>query len=419
MNFRVILTFTTLSLLLLMGCAQRTYIMDFDKSSSAYSKTSFAQPAVLQEESGIPQSVTRPNDPDVYHRAEATPSSRGDRAEAANRGDRAVATPSSNALYVGSPVAATAAASNFTTLEQEHVKFTSYNPFDEVSASSFDINLDAIASEFTYPITGRFSSAYGRRGRGIHTGIDIVAPVRTPIYAAFSGVVRLSKPYSGYGNAIVIRHNNGMETVYTHNSKNLVRVGQYVGSGEKIALCGRTGNATTDHLHFEVRINGQAINPELIVDVNKQSIQRGVIIVSQSAQGNVTAKRRTDNTPSVALNRNEVKSSPSVPAKAKTSTKTSTKTTVKTSANTQSAVTQGTKAAASASSSKGMRIDGKLYSAPAAGEGQSAPQWYTVVRGDTLSEIADKHSISIAALCELNGISRNSVIRVGRKLRVR
>lgn len=83
----------------------------------------------------------------------------------------------------------------------------------------------------------------------------------------------MSKMYGGYGNIIVIRHPNGLETVYSHNFKNFVRSGDKVKAGEPIALTGRTGRATTEHIHFEVRINGQHINPSLLFDMKTRALR--------------------------------------------------------------------------------------------------------------------------------------------------
>ena len=80
----------------------------------------------------------------------------------------------------------------------------------------------------------------------------------------------MSKPYYAYGNLVVIRHANGLETIYSHNCKNLVRSGDVVKAGQPIGLTGRTGRATTEHVHFETRINGQHFNPNLIFDLKER-----------------------------------------------------------------------------------------------------------------------------------------------------
>ncbi len=112
-----------------------------------------------------------------------------------------------------------------------------------------------------YPLAaGKVISPYGRRGGRTHAGTDIKSKANDDILAAFDGEVVFSGKYYGYGNLVRIKHSNGLETYYSHNSKNLVKVGDYVKAGQVIALTGRTGRATTEHLHFETRVNGKAVN---------------------------------------------------------------------------------------------------------------------------------------------------------------
>jgi murein DD-endopeptidase MepM/ murein hydrolase activator NlpD len=114
---------------------------------------------------------------------------------------------------------------------------------------------------FIWPVNGRISSRFGPRGRGFHYGVDIIAPVGTVVRAAESGVVSYSGWMSGYGRVVIITHASGLQTVYAHNSVNLVREGQRVNKGDPIARVGSTGNATCPHLHFEVRRNGRPVDP--------------------------------------------------------------------------------------------------------------------------------------------------------------
>ena len=118
-----------------------------------------------------------------------------------------------------------------------------------------------------YPLLGaKVISPYGRRGGRSHTGVDIKTRPNDNILAAFDGVVTMSQRYAAYGNLIKIRHERGLETWYSHNSKNLVSVGDRVKAGQVIALTGQTGRASTAHLHFELRLNGAAQNPSLLFD---------------------------------------------------------------------------------------------------------------------------------------------------------
>lgn len=124
-------------------------------------------------------------------------------------------------------------------------------------------------SSWSMPCMGTVTSNYGYRARfhRNHYGTDLKVYIGEPIRAAFDGKIRIvaSQP-GGYGNVIVVRHNNGLETVYGHLSKQLVHVDQYVKAGEVIGLGGNTGRSTGPHLHFETRFLGKPINPAEIFD---------------------------------------------------------------------------------------------------------------------------------------------------------
>ncbi len=123
------------------------------------------------------------------------------------------------------------------------------------------------SGRFILPVNGSISSRYGMRThpifgvRRMHTGIDIAAPHGTAIFAADSGVVVEAGYIRGYGNTVIIDHGGGVATLYAHCSAILVGVGQQVQRGQIIARVGSTGYATGPHLHFEVRINGDPVNP--------------------------------------------------------------------------------------------------------------------------------------------------------------
>lgn len=127
---------------------------------------------------------------------------------------------------------------------------------------------------FCMPTTNtKITSKFGPRRRRMHNGLDVKVYIGDTIRAAFSGKVRMVKyERRGYGQYIVIRHENGLETVYGHLSKQLVKEDQYVEAGDVIGLGGNTGRSTGSHLHFETRFLGQAINPALLFDFEKQDI---------------------------------------------------------------------------------------------------------------------------------------------------
>jgi murein DD-endopeptidase MepM/ murein hydrolase activator NlpD len=114
---------------------------------------------------------------------------------------------------------------------------------------------------FQWPARGVLTSRYGWRYRRHHEGIDVAAPRGTPVYAAQEGVVEFAGWRGGYGLAVFIDHGGGVVTVYGHASTLLVRPGQRVKKGQMIARVGCTGRCTGSHLHFEVRIQGRAVNP--------------------------------------------------------------------------------------------------------------------------------------------------------------
>lgn len=118
-------------------------------------------------------------------------------------------------------------------------------------------------------ITSNFGSRWGRQ----HKGLDIKVYIGDTIRAAFSGKVRIVRyEGGGYGKYIVIRHNNGLETIYGHLSKQLVEENQEVRAGEVIGLGGNTGRSTGSHLHFETRLCGVALNPALMFDFREQDV---------------------------------------------------------------------------------------------------------------------------------------------------
>lgn len=137
--------------------------------------------------------------------------------------------------------------------------------------------------DFYPPIYGKVISEFGWRGRRVHTGIDIKLNKGDTVRCSFDGIVRISRYFSGYGNIVVVRHYNGIETVYAHLSRRLVNVNDSVKSGQPIGLGGRTGRATTDHLHFETRYNEQPFNPRLLIDFDNYTLNSDTLLLTNNS----------------------------------------------------------------------------------------------------------------------------------------
>jgi len=135
---------------------------------------------------------------------------------------------------------------------------------------------------FVFPKPGKFLSPFGYRGRHFHAGLDIKLNLGDTVVSAWDGKVRLAKRYSGYGNVVVVRHNNGLETVYGHLSKILVKVNQDVRAGETLGLGGRTGRASANHLHFETRFLGEPFDPALILDMETFTLKTDTVALMGS-----------------------------------------------------------------------------------------------------------------------------------------
>ena len=152
--------------------------------------------------------------------------------------------------------------------------------------------LTANSQNWCYPLPGaKVISPYGSRGGRSHSGTDLKTKPNDNILAAFDGEVVFSDNYHGYGNLIRIKHANGLETYYSHNSKNLVKVGDRVKAGDVIALTGRTGRATTEHLHFETRINGQSVNSARFFDHDTHQLRPNAFSKDGSIKSAKTGKK--------------------------------------------------------------------------------------------------------------------------------
>jgi hypothetical protein len=211
--------------------------------------------------------------------------------------------------------------------------------------------------KFQMPIPGNVISEFGYRGRRrVHTGIDIKLNHGDSVHCAFDGIVRISRYFSGYGNIVVVRHFNEIETVYAHLSKRLVNVGDTLQCGQVLGLGGRTGRATTDHLHFETRYNEQPFNPRLIIDFNAKRLYSDTLLLCQNAfkfgkSKSKKVQRQTKYTASLHQNL------------------------------------------------KGKKI-------------------HVIQKGDTLYSLARSYETTVAELCKVNGIQENDILSLGQKIRI-
>lgn len=208
--------------------------------------------------------------------------------------------------------------------------------------------------EYVHPFLGKVTCPFGRCKRYFHYGVDIDLETGDPVVAAFDGKVRIAKKSSSYGNVVVIRHSNGLETYYAHLSKLKVEVGQEVFAGDEIGLGGNTGYSRGSHLHFEVRYLGQPVNPMEIISFTDHKLLANTFEISK-------------------------KTFVYYP-----------KTNSKTAANT-------------ATANGGKLLAGNIY---------------VVKSGDSLSAIARKYGTSIDVLCKKNGLKTTSVLQLGQKIKL-
>lgn len=162
-----------------------------------------------------------------------------------------------------------------------------------------DVEIPMVAkldvSEFTMPVNGKVTSPYDYRPkfRRMHRGIDLNLQTGDTVRAAFSGIVRIvNYEKNGYGNYVVIRHDNGIETVYGHFLKHLVQREQLVIAGQPIGLGGNTGRSTNPHLHFEIRYLGLPLNPSTMIDFKNGTVIRDIYTFNKKTYQNYSKPQK-------------------------------------------------------------------------------------------------------------------------------
>lgn len=143
------------------------------------------------------------------------------------------------------------------------------------------LQLSTSACDHAFPVCGELNSDFGpRRGR-MHYGVDLDLETGDPVVCAFEGVVRIARKHSTFGNVVVVRHWNGLETLYGHLSTLCVKPGQSMAAGDTIGLGGSTGRSTGSHLHFETRYLGTPIDPKFIFDLRSGELKNTSLLVKK------------------------------------------------------------------------------------------------------------------------------------------
>ena len=175
------------------------------------------------------------------------------------------------------------------TIFEKYWDTTTLFPYKEVDMSEMpkSVVIDLVDSLTSYhcPYQGSVHprGKYGPRRRRQHQGVDLPLKTGDPVYATFCGRVRISQyNRGGYGNLVIIRHDNGLETYYGHLSERLVEPNQWVEAGQIIGLGGSTGRSTGPHLHFETRYYGQSFDPERLIDFKNGTLSRETFLLKKS-----------------------------------------------------------------------------------------------------------------------------------------
>jgi murein DD-endopeptidase MepM/ murein hydrolase activator NlpD len=159
--------------------------------------------------------------------------------------------------------------------------FPSHGTTTKTVDDGVSIRLSTAACDHTFPVCGGLNSDFGPRHGRMHYGVDLDLETGDPVVSAFEGVVRIARRHSTFGNVVVIRHWNGLETLYGHLSTIRVKPGESVLAGDTIGLGGSTGRSTGSHLHFETRYLGTPIDPKFIFDLETGELKNTTLLVKQ------------------------------------------------------------------------------------------------------------------------------------------
>ena len=269
-------------------------------------------------------------------------------------------------------------------------------------------------SHFSWPtpLAARPTSHFGPRRRRWHYGLDLAQPTGEPIYAAFDGVVRISKLNRSYGNLVIIHHDNGLETYYAHMSKRHVNVGDRVKSGQIIGLCGNTGRSFGSHLHFEIRYMGNAMNPEDVIDCSTHDLVNQTLTLTSKSFRKVAKSSKGGNKGGGSTASNgwyRVRQGDTLEKIARRNGTTVKKLCQLNGISQNKVLHPGDR----------LKVSGSASAGKPAKASQGGGATHTVRKGETLYSIARANGTTVKKLCQLNGISENATLRVGQKLKVK
>jgi murein DD-endopeptidase MepM/ murein hydrolase activator NlpD len=234
----------------------------------------------------------------------------------------------------------------------------------------------------------KINSPFGPRWGRMHEGLDVKVYIGDTIRAAFDGKVRICKYNGGgYGYYLVIRHPNGLETLYGHLSKQLVKKNQVVRAGEPIGLGGNTGKSFGSHLHFETRVLGKPINPALMFDFVNQDVTGDYFVLNSGiSNGNAVA--------AATRSANHIEAE-----------------------NTQRETVVAAAPKAEVAAEPAKTAAKPATTAKPKAKAKSKAVSYSVKSGDTLYSIARKHNTPVDKLRKLNGLKSNAVLKTGQRIK--